>query len=471
MLSLTCRRRPGRLFALLCCTALAAASVRVPDPARAQEGQGGRKESVAVIRDAETETLLRTYADPLFRAGGLDPGLVRIILINDPAINSFVSTGNRMFINTGLIEQADSAVELIGVMAHETGHVIGGHLSKLPDAMRQALYESIAAMLLGLAAGIAGRGYGSGDAAAGIMLGGTQMAQRQVLSFSRAIEASADQSAMRVLDRLCWSAAGLLDLFHKLEGQEALVAEMQDPYVRTHPLTAERIAYVQNHVETSPCSQHALPAGWDTSFQMVKAKLIGFLQFPADVARQYPASDRSAAARYARAIMLYRQGHTDSALELMNGLLAEQPGNPWLLELKGQILFEGGRGQEALAPYWMAARLAPDQALIAQELAHAEIETDDPRLLRPAIARLQSALAREREDAFSWHELGVAWGRLGNMGEADLALAEAAMLKGDIKGARELARRAQAELPPGPARLRALDIGNAVKKENRVPEQ
>lgn len=415
--------------------------------------------------------MLRTYADPLFRAGGIDPGLVRIILIREAAINSFVSTGNRMFINTGLIEQADSALELIGVMAHETGHIIGGHLSKLPEAMNRAMYESLAAMLLGLAAGMAGRNSGGGDAAAGIALGGAQMAQRGMLSFSRGIEASADQAALRVLDRNCWSAAGLLGLFHKLEGQEALVSDLQDPYVRTHPLTAERIAVVQNHVETSPCSAHPLPAGWEPDFQMVKAKLVGFLADPAEVLRRYPEVDRSAPARYARAIMFYRQGHTDQALAMLRTLLAEHPGNPWLQELEGQILFDGGRGREALGPYREAARLAPEQPLIGQELAHAEIETGDPGLLRPAIARLQRALARDRGDPFSWHELGVAWGRLGDMGEANLALAEEALVRRDIKSAKVLAARAQAALPPGPARLRAIDISNAVKPENRPQDQ
>lgn len=436
-----------------------------PGPVRAQDAAGGNG-GVVVIRDAEAETLLRTYADPLFRAGGIDPSLVHIILIREAAINSFVTTGNRMFINTGLIEQADSALELIGVMAHEAGHVIGGHVSRMPEAMERAMYESIAAMLLAVAAGFAGRNSGGGDAAAGIALGGSQIAQRGLLSFARGIEASADQAAMRVLDRNCWSGAGLLNLFHKLEGQEALISDLQDPYVRTHPLTAERITFVQSHVDTSPCSTHPLPPGWDRAFLMMRAKLVGFLAARDEVLRRYPETDRSPPARYARAIMLYRQGHTGPALDLLNTLIGEQPGNAWLLELKGQILFDGGHGREALGPYREAVRLAPEQPLIQQELAHAEIETGDPALLRPAVSRLQKALAREREDASTWHELGIAWGRLGDMGQANLALAEEAMLKHDIQGAKELALRAQAQLAPGPARLRAIDIGNAVRKEN-----
>ncbi|MBV9757949.1 MAG: tetratricopeptide repeat protein, partial [Alphaproteobacteria bacterium] len=158
-------------------------------------------------------------------------------------------------------------------------------------------------------------------------------------------------------------------------------------------------------------------------------------------------------------------------LVLLRTLLAEQPADPWLQELEGQILFDGGRGREALGPYHEAARLAPDQPLLQQELAHAEIETGDPALLRPAIARLQRALARERSDPFSWHELGVAWGRLGDMGQANLALAEEALARRDVKNAKALAARALGALPPGPARLRATDIANAVRPENRPQDQ
>ncbi len=423
---------------------------------------------LVVIRDAETETLLRNFATPLFRAAGLEPNLVRITVIRDDAINSFVSTGNRMFIHTGLIEQVQSASGLIGVIAHETGHVYGGHLAKLPEIMRQAMYESVASVLIGAAAGVTGRDSGP---AIGAAMGGTEMAQRGVLSFTRGMEQAADQDAMMFLDRNRWSARGLLDLFHQLEGQEALYSSMQDPYVLTHPLTQDRIAFVQQHVDTSPYSKAPLPPGWETDFQMVRAKLRGFLT-PSSVTLAHVAgADPSPPARYQRAIALYRLGHTDEAVAILDGLISEQKTSPWLYELKGQVLFEGGRVREAIAPYKEAARLAPGEALIRQGLARALIESGDATLLRPAVQELQTALRAERDDDFTWHQLGIAWGRLGNLGEADLALAEEALLQGDIPAAHGFAARAERALPPGPSRLRAQDISNAVKKENRLGDE
>ncbi len=436
-------------------------------PARANLGSASGAPLV-VIRDAETETLLRNFATPLFRAAGLEPNLVRIIVIRDDAINSFVSTGNRMFIHTGLIEKVATADGLIGVIAHETGHVYGGHLAKLPEIMRQAMIESVAALLIGAAASVAGRDSG---AAMGAGLGGSTMAQRGVLAFTRGMEQSADQDAMQFLDRNAWSARGLLDLFHQLEGEEALYSDMQDPYVLTHPLTRDRVAFVQHHVDNSPYTNAPLPAGWEAEFQMVRAKLRGFLTPSSVTLARVAAGDNSAPARYERAIALYRLGHTTEAVALLDGLLAEQRASPWLNEMKGQVLFEGGRVREAIPAFQEAARLAPGEPLIRQGLGRAMIESGDPALLTPAIEQLQTALRGERDDDFTWHQLGIAWGRLGNLGEANLALAEEALLQGDIKAAHGFAARAEQALPPGPSRLRAQDIVNAVKKENRLGDE
>jgi predicted Zn-dependent protease len=404
----------------------------------------------------------------LFRAAGLEPNLVRIVVIRDDAINSFVSTGNRMFIHTGLIERVEHAGGLVGVIAHETGHVYGGHLAKLPEIMRQAMIESVAALLIGAAAGVAGH---DSVAAIGTAMGGSQMAQRGVLAFTRGMEQSADQDAMLFLDRNQWSARGLLDLFHQLEGEEALYSDMQDPYILTHPLTRDRVEFVQHHVDTSPYSAAPLPPGWESAFQMVRAKLRGFLTPSSVTLARVAANDNSAPARYERSIALYRLGHTTEAVALLDGLLAAERTSPWLHEMKGQVLFEGGRVQDAIAAYREAARLAPGEPLIRQGLGRAMIESGDMALLKPAIDQLQAALRGERDDDFTWHQLGIAWGRLGNLGEANLALAEEALLRGDIRAAHGFAAHAERALPAGPGRLRAQDITNAVKKENRLGDE
>ena len=419
---------------------------------------------IILIRDAETETLLRNFATPLFRAAGLDAGVLHIQVVRDGAINAFVTSGNRMYIHTGLLQQAGSASEVVGVMAHETGHVMHNDPSKLPEQMREAMLKALAGMLIGAAAGI---GAHQPDAAMAAMMGGQQIAMRQFLSFSRAQEAGADQAGLSLLDRNQWSARGLAALFDRLKDQELLAVDRQDPYMQTHPLTRERIEFVNNHVAHSPYRDRPLPAGLVTGFQLVRAKLDGFLEAPITVFRKYPPKDVSAPARYARAIADYRSGRTADALAGLDTLIAEQRGNPWLLELKGQILFESGRAKEAVAAYRDATRIGSEQPLIRTALARAMIESNDPGAIRPAIAELQRALDRDKEDADTWRLLGRAWGMVGDLGQANLALAEEAMLNDDIPMARRFAREAEKYLTAGPARLRAQDIANAVKKENR----
>ncbi len=421
-------------------------------------------QGVTIIRDAETETLLRTFANPLFRAAGIEPGLVRILVIRDDAINSFVTTGNRMFINTGLIAKAETASELVGVIAHETGHVRGGHLARLPEMMRQAMIESIGALLVAGAAGIAGRSPG---AAVGAAIGGQEMAKRGFLSFTRGMEQSADQSAIATLDRLHWSARGMLSMFERLDAEENVLTDYRDPYLLTHPLTRDRILFVREQVKSSPWTDAKLPDGFDADFALVRAKLRGFLDPSSVTLGRIPATDTTQPARYARAIALYRLGRTNEAVELIDGLLRERPSSPWLLELKGQVLFEAGRGAAAVPPYQEAVRLAPNQPLLRGGLGRAMIETGNPALLRGAIDQLSSALAHEHDEPDDWRALGTAYGKLGDLANADLALAEEAMLRGDINTARHLGERAAKGLKPGPAQIRAQDIANAVKKENR----
>ncbi len=452
-----------RLFTLVVAALLSLASGAVlPGPHPAQAADSGPR--IVLIRDAETETLLRAFATPLFRAAGLDASVIRILIVRDGAINAFVTSGNRMYVHTGLLQQAASAGEVIGVMAHETGHVMHNDPSKLPEQMREAMLKAIGAMLIGAAAGF---GAHSPDAGLAAALGGQQMAMRQFLSFSRAQESGADQAALVLLDRNHWSARGLSALFDRLKDQELLTVDRQDPYLQSHPLTRERIDFVNNHVASSPYRDAPFPAGFESGLQLVKAKLDGFLDAPVLTYRKYPASDRSAPARYARAIADYRSGRSAEAVAGLDRLIAEQPGNPWLQELKGQVLFESGRAREAIAAYRMAMRAGSEQPLIRTELARAMVESNDPQMIRPAVAELQRALDRDRDDADTWRLLGRAWGMLNEIGQANLALAEEAMINDDIPMARRFAKIAVQNLPPGPAKLRAQDISNAVKKENR----
>ncbi|MBU8541003.1 M48 family metalloprotease [Falsiroseomonas tokyonensis] len=419
---------------------------------------------IVTIRDAETENLVRRLAHPLFRTAGVDPGLVRITLIQNRAINAFVSTGNRLFIHTGLIQQAGSVRELIGVLAHETGHIAGGHLARLPDEMRAAMLRAVGAMLLGGAAAAAS---GQSGALAAGMLGGQASAMGEFYAFTRTQEQSADQAAVTYLDRLGWSSRGLESLLEKLLEQELLAVGRQDPYFRTHPLSRDRLEFAREHILRSRFADAPTPPGFEESFAMVRAKLDGFIDAPAMTWRRYPPSDLSAPARYARAIAQFRSGRIAEAVALVEALIAEAPNSPWLHELKGQILFEGHRPAEALAPYAMASRLAPDEPMVRLSHARVLIELGQPAQLRQALEELDATLRTERESPFVWRQVAVAQGRLGNMPQADLALAEEALLLGDPASARRLATRAEAALPAGPQRLRAQDLRNAAEPENR----
>ena len=419
---------------------------------------------IVTIRDAETENLIRRLSHPLFRTAGLDPALVRITLIQNRAINAFVSTGNRMFLHTGLIQQALSAEEVAGVLAHETGHIAGGHLARMPDEMRNAMLRSLGAMLLGGAAAAAS---GQGGALMAGALGGQAMAMGEFFAFTRSQEQAADQAALTYLDRVGWSARGMESLLERLLEQELLAANRQDPYFRTHPLSRDRLEFVRERLATTRHPDAPLPSALVDAFAMVRAKLDGFIDAPATTWRRYPATDGSQPARYARTIAQFRSGRIAEALAILETLIQESPSSPWLHELKGQILFEGQRATEALVPYATAARLAPEEGLIRLNHARVLVELGAPQQLRQAISELEAALRTERGSPFAWRQMAIARGRLGELPMADIALAEEALLLGDPRSASILARRAERALPPGPLRLRAQDIANAAEPENQ----
>ena len=411
--------------------------------------------SISFIRDTEVENTIRSYATPIFEAAGLDPSAVRIYLVNDKQINAFVAGGQNLFINTGLLMLSENANQVVGVIAHEAGHIAGGHLVRVHDALARGTAESIVAMVLGAAAMVAG----APEVGAAVMSGGQNVALRNYLQYSRTQEASADSAAMRFLDSTQQSARGLLTFFELLSGQEALVTARQDPYLRTHPLTQDRIEALAAFVAKSPYSNQPPRPEYQAEHRRMLAKLHAFLDDPTIAARRYPESDQSLEGRYARAILLHRGAHLKEALTVIDGLIAEHPNDPYFQELNGQILFESGRPKEALSPYQKAVDLLPDAPLLRVDLARVQMATEDPKLLEPAVANLRAALRTEPKRPFVWRQLAIALGRNGQEGESSLAMAEEAMLLDKRAEARFHAGRAVDELPRGsPAWLQAEDI-------------
>ncbi len=404
------------------------------------------------IRDTEIETDIRTMAAPVWRAAGLAPEDVGIYLINDNQINSFVAGGQAIFINTGLIERAATPDQLIGVIAHETGHIAGGHVLRLKQAMHNASIETIIAMALGAAASAVGHSGAPLLAAPGV-------GERSFLRFSIAQEATADHAALNYLDRACISARGLLQFFEVLQSNEMLSGDHANQWEDTHPLTSQRIEYVRDHVAHARCSNAPDPPGWTGLLRRIQAKLHAFLDPPSRTLADYPETNHSELARYARAIAYYRIPDLTKALPAIDGLIRDFPRNPYYRELKGQMLFENGRTREAIHPYEEAVRLMPSAPLLRIGLAQVYIETGDPALNNRAIAYLQDASREEGREAEVWHFLAVAYGRDKQFGMAALSLAEQALVNGKKKDAIQQSTRAKQLLPhssPGYARAEVI---------------
>ncbi len=433
-------------FCLLAASALSAA---------AQEGR------VRLLRDAEIEHIIRIYATPLFDAAGLDPAAISVYLIDDDRLNAFVAGGMNIFINSGLLKRSDDPLEVMGVIAHETGHIAGGHLARTQEALRTASIESIIAAVLGAAAAVVG----GGDVGAAVITGGTSVAQRSLLQYSRAQEAAADQAGVSYLERAGYSSKGLLDFMGVLAGEEALLPGKQDPYLRSHPLTADRIDSLRAAVERSRHSDRSAPPELVALHGRMVGKLVGFLEPLGRVLRRYPDSDQSLEARYARAIAHYRASDLKKALPLLEELLVEHPEDAYFHELRGQILFENGRIAEAVQSYQRAVDLDPAEPLLRLGLAQAQLETEQPELTKPALAHLEEVVRREPRNSFAWRLLAIADGRNDQIGMVALALSESALARNNAAEANAQADRALRILPENsPAWLRAQDIKRTAKR-------
>jgi predicted Zn-dependent protease len=425
-------------------------------------GSADAQQRLSFIRDAEIEDTIRTFVRPIFEAAAVTPEAVSIYMVDNPSLNAFVAGGQNMFLHTGLLMNARNAEELIGVMAHETGHLAGGHLARGQEAIEQARRNALLGTLLGIAAALAA---GSADAGVAVIAGGQSFAERSLLSYSRAMENAADQAALTYMDRARMSSAGLMTFLETLEDQELVPVSRQIEYVQTHPLTRDRIDAVRTHVARSPYTDRPLPAGFEERFARMQAKLIGFLS-PQVALRRYAADDPGVAARYARAIAAYRQGDLATGLAGIDRLLAEEPDNPFFHELKGQMLLENSRLAEARVHYQRAIDLYPGEPLLLVALAQTKLDTGDPADLQSAIRDLEQAVsADDGGSPFAWRLLATAYGRNGEMGMAALALAEEALAMGDNDLARQQALRAEQQLPHGSAGwLRAQDVQRAAEE-------
>jgi predicted Zn-dependent protease len=437
---------------------LAAAIVLPGAPARAQTGASA---GIPMIRDAEIEQLLRDYTAPILRAAGLAGQNVQVVIINENVFNAFVMDAHRIFIFTGALKQATAPNQLIGVFAHETGHIVGGHLSKMRQELANAQTVAIVAMLLGIGAMAAGARSGStdmGNVGAAALSAPQSYIMHSLLAYQRAQEEQADRAGVRFLTMTGQSAKGMYDTFKKFADEMMFSAAYIDPYVQNHPMPADRMAALAELVKT-PYWDKKDPPELQFRHDMMRAKLYGFTERAEVVLRRYPSSDTSMPARYARAIATYRFGDLRSAIAQIDSMIEAMPNYPYLYELKGQSLLESGHPQEAIAPLRHAVQLAPSPALIQILLGQALIATNNKEMTKEAIPLLRAAVAKEPESSDAYEQLGLAYGHTGDFADADLASAQAAFARGDKKTARELAARAKTRFPVGsPGWVRADDI-------------
>lgn len=411
----------------------------------------------SILRDAESEALLADMSRDLIRAANLPPG-VRIVLINDPSINAFVAGGQAVYIHSGLIDAASSANEVQGVIAHELGHITGGHVPLSDRMAKGATGISILSLLLGAAAIAAG----SPDAGMGLMQLGQRAALGNFLAFSRAQEATTDAAGAKYLSGAGISGRGMLDFFKKLQQQEyryGIRRGSETSYVVSHPLSGERISTLTADLQADKAWSKPNDPALEERFKRVQAKLRGYVAEPKDTLRKYPETDQTVPARYARAYAYHLSGYPQQAAGEAASLVKAEPDNPYFLELEGQILLESGKVKEALPPLRQATSLTNYQPLIATTFGHALLATEDAALLPEAERVLRQSVARDRENPFAWYQLGMLYERKGDSARAALATAERSSMIGDIARAMASGQAAMAGLPQGsPDWIRAQDI-------------
>ncbi|MEM6626901.1 MAG: M48 family metalloprotease [Pseudomonadota bacterium] len=437
----------------LCIGALVGSALLAATPSHAQ----------GLIRDAEIEAILREYSDPLFEAAGLQPSDVDIYIINDPSLNAFVANGQRVHLHTGLLMEAENPEELKGVIAHETGHISGGH----NITRRQAMSSAMGPAWITIGLGVIAIAAGAPDAGAALLGSSQQFAALSFFKYTRIEESSADQAGLNFLEATGQSGAGLISFMEKLRYQEVLSAQRQDPYYRTHPVTSDRIGAMRKRVEEIEVSAKPQSERTLTQMAMMQAKLVGFLEPPTRVFAKYPPTDESMPARYARAIAAYRAVDIGAANREIDELIALEPDNPYFHELKGQILFENGRAEDSIAPHRRSVELSPRASLLHVNLARSLLAVGGEANVAEAEELLNRAIAFEPQNAFAWGQLARAYGALGREGEAQLATAEQAYVVGDYQRAYIFSRRAQNNLSPNtPQGRRANDISAITDPRN-----
>lgn len=429
--------------------------------ATAFSGAVANAQGVSLLRDAEIEKFLDDYSRPIFRAAGLNEDSIQILIVNDQTLNAFAG-GRYMGVNTGLLIIAETPNQIEGVIAHEAGHLAGGHTARNDDAIASATRPMLLSLLLAAGAVAAG----APEAGIGLLGLGQNVGMANYLRYSRGQESTADQSSITYLDRLGHSSKGAIELWSNVRNSQIIRGRKINPFLQTHPLANDRLTALKTRAEASPYYDVSDSPEEIHRLRLIQAKIRGFLNDPNATLRFYPLSDQSEPAHYARAVAYYRQSKIDEALHEIRTLTQGRPDNPYFHELEGQILFEYGRPAEAIAPHAKSIELLPDNALLRINLGRTLLATGETANVEQSVTELKRALLLENDNSFGWFELARAYSELGNDVMANLATAESRYHAGAKPDANVFARRAMAGLNKGTPEWRhAADIILATQPE------
>ena len=421
-------------------------------------------QGISLLRDTETEDMLKSYETPLARAAGLDPQAVHLYLVGSPEVNAFVAEGQNLFVMSGIILYCKNPNELIGVMAHETGHIAAGHIVRGSIGMQKAMIPMLLSMVLGAAA----MAMGAGDAGMVIMGAGSAIAAAQMSAFTRVQESTADQIALKLLNTTHQSPMGIYSTFQRFAIEQAQSAYKIDKYAVDHPVGQERLGDIETKVNASPWRDVKDPPQVTHTFEMVQAKLAGFTLPVSQALDRYPESNTSEPARYARAMIYMRKPDLAKALATTNSLIQDEPNNPFFYEVLGQIYVTMARPLQAIPAYQKAVDLRPNAPQLRLGLAVAQLATEDVRLANAALQNLKAASIMENDDVFTWYETAQAYSLLKNEPMANLSTAEAYYNAGAMRQAAIFALRARRGLEQGgPDWQRANDIVGAAGTAQR----
>ncbi|NDW05291.1 M48 family metalloprotease [Jiella pacifica] len=449
-------RRVGA-FVLTTSLVLTGAGAPLTSGAEARE-----RSRLPVVRDAEIESLIADYTRPLLKAAGLSRSGIETVLINSNDFNAFV-LGRRIFVNTGAVAFTETPNQLIGIIAHEIGHLKGGHQQRLRDRLEGAKVMTIAAAILGAGVAIGGSVAGASGAAgagAGIISGGGAMAQRSILNYMQGEESIADRSAVSFLAKTGQSGRGLVETFQTLERGSIFSAARGRNYLSSHPAPRERITAVEEAARRLTPYDRTDPPALAERHELARGKIAAYAGGMSDVRRLFVKNPRGLGALYGDAIATFLAGETASALRKMDGLIAARPNNPWFHEMRGEILLEAGRGKEAAASFSKASKLdRTNSGLLKAEIGQALVVAGNGADMKQAIELIQGGLQSDPLNAAAYRYLAMAYARLGDVGRAELATAEGHWNAGSLTEAKVFAARAQGKLQPGsPAWRRAQDI-------------